>query len=68
VADINFEGDAVPILGLPDRARDTAAFLAQVAECFDNGLAIGYETPFLDPINNQPITAGRLLERIRLGK
>jgi hypothetical protein len=44
------------------------AFLDQVAECFDNGLAIGHGTPFLDPRDGAPIDAGDLLERIRLGK
>lgn len=44
------------------------SFLDQVAECFDNNFAIGYETPFLDPRDWQPISAGQLLERIRLGK
>jgi hypothetical protein len=44
------------------------AFLDQVAECFDNSLAIGHGTPFLDPRDGAPIDAGDLLERIRLGK
>ena len=44
------------------------SFLDQVAECFDNGLAIGHGTPFLDPRDGLPIDAGQLLERIRLGK
>lgn len=48
-------------------AKLTTLFLDQVAECFDNGLAIGHTTPFRDA-NNQPIDAGRLFEMIRLGK
>jgi len=46
----------------------TESFLDQVAECFDNGLAVWHGSPFLDPRDGQPIDAGQLLERIRLGK
>jgi hypothetical protein len=46
----------------------TESFLDQVAECFDNSLAVWHGTPFLDPRDGQPIDAGQLLERIRLGK
>jgi hypothetical protein len=49
-------------------AKLSVAFLDQVGEIFDNNLAIWHGTPFLDPENGQPITAGDLLERIRLGK
>lgn len=54
-----------------DRRFDPAQaefFLDQLAEIFDNGMAIGPSTPMLDPIDNQPITAQQFLERIRLGK
>ena len=44
------------------------AFLDQVAECFDNSHAVWSGTPFLDPRDGQPVDAGQLLERIRLGK
>lgn len=43
-------------------------FLDQVAEFFDEGLAIWHGSPCLDPLDGAPITAGELLERIRLGK
>jgi len=46
----------------------TESFLDQVAVCFDKGLAVWHGTPFLDPRDGQPIPAGELLERIRLGK
>jgi hypothetical protein len=51
-----------------NREKLIELFLDQVAECFDNGLAVGHGTPFLGPENGQPIDAGRLLEMIRLGK
>jgi hypothetical protein len=50
------------------REQLIANFLDQVAECFDDGLAVGHGTPFLDPRDAQPIDAGQLLELIRLGK
>lgn len=50
------------------REQLIANFLDQVAECFDESLAIWHGTPFLDPRDGQPIDAGQLLELIRLGK
>ena len=46
----------------------TESFLDQLAECFDNSLAVWHGTLFLDPRDGQPIFAAQLLERIRLGK
>ena len=46
----------------------TESFLDQLAQCFDDGLAVWEATPFLDPRDGQPIDASGLLERIRLGK
>ena len=51
-----------------NRSQDIEALLDLVAECFDNGMAVYYGTPLLDPATNQPTTASELLERIRLGK
>jgi hypothetical protein len=50
------------------REQLTESFLDQVAKCFDDGHALWHGTPFLDPRDGQPIDAGQLLERIRLGK
>jgi len=48
--------------------KTSPRFLDQVAECFDNGIAVWHGSPFRDPLSGQPITAGELLESIRLGK
>lgn len=53
---------------MANQPQDVAAFLDLMAECFDRSLAVWHGTPCLDPSNNQPITAGELLERIRLHK
>ena len=55
-------------LSADEIAKLTTLFLDQVAECFDDGKAVGHSTPFRGDPAHQWTTAGELLEKIRLGK